>query len=77
MARRRSASTDVCPLELKSLRTDEDTSVSVLDRETTPKSCTEDQQEEEGMADSGGDVTKGFIHRVDDTGVTMTTVRYV
>lgn len=61
MARRRAASKDVCPLELKSLRTDEDTSVSSLDRETPTKSSTEEHQEEEGTPDSGGDMTQRFI----------------
>lgn len=61
MARRRAASKDVCPLELKSLRTNEDAGVSSLDRETETKSSPEDQQEEERTPDSGGDISAGVI----------------
>lgn len=62
MAMRRAATKDVCPVELKSLRSDEDSSANSLDRETPTKSSTKDQQEEEGAPDSGGDMTKRFIH---------------
>lgn len=62
MARRRAAAKDVCPLEGKSLRTDEDTSGSSLDGEPATKSSSEDQQEEEGAPGSGGDTTARSIH---------------
>lgn len=61
MAKRRAASQDVCPLEVKSLRTDKDTRISSLDRETPTKSSTENQQEEEGTAVPGGHIHTGVM----------------
>lgn len=67
MARRRAASKDGCPLELKSLRTDEDTSVSSLDRDAPTKSSSEDQPEEDGAPGPGAHVT-GSLTRGDEGG---------
>lgn len=61
MVRRRPANKDVCPLELKSLRTEEDTGVFSLDGESTTKSSPQDQWKEEETPDSGDDMTKRFI----------------
>lgn len=55
MARRRAAAKDVCPLEGKTSRTDEDTSVGSLEGEPAAQRSSEDQQEEEGTPGSGGD----------------------
>lgn len=61
MVRRRPANKDVCPLELKSLRTDEDTSVFSLDEESATKSSPQDKWKDKEIADSGDDMTKWLI----------------
>lgn len=61
MVRRRPANKDVCPLELKSLRTEEDTSVFSLDEESATKSSPQDNWKKEETPDSGDDMTKWFI----------------
>lgn len=57
MVRRRPANKDVCPLELKSLRTDEDTSVFSLDEESATESSPHDKWKDEETPDSGDDMT--------------------
>eukprot|EP00066_Takifugu_rubripes_P014222 XP_011603488.1 PREDICTED: GON-4-like protein [Takifugu rubripes] len=54
MVRRRPANKDVCPLELKSLRTEEDTGLFSLDEESATKSSPQDKWKEEETPDSGG-----------------------
>lgn len=61
MVRRRPAYKDICPLELKSLRTEDDTSVFSLDEESLAKSSPQDKWKEEETPDSGDDMTKWFI----------------